>query len=75
MISKVQIMKSLNDAVDKATAWDAVAAKNAEIERLRLLLRRCLSSIKGGKWRDGAGLSAEAHPVWDDVKETLRPRT
>ena len=29
----------MTDTVDKAEAWDAIAAKNAEIERLRLALK------------------------------------
>lgn len=44
----------------------------AEIERLRALLERALKSIEGGQWRDKANLSAEAHPVWDDVREKIR---
>ena len=47
---------------------------DVQIDCLRNLLARCLKSVEGGKWRDKAGLSAEAHPVWDDVREMLRAK-
>ena len=52
--------------------WNGAEPIRTEIGQLRVLLARCLKSVEGGKWRDSAGLSAEAHPVWDDVREKLR---
>ena len=56
-----------------ADMGSAVGLMNADIQidNLRRLLARCLKSVEGSKWRDRTGLSAEAHPVWDDVRETL----
>jgi hypothetical protein len=46
-------------------------AQDAEIARLRAMLARCLKVADSGSWRDSANLSVGAHPVWDDVRETL----
>lgn len=62
--------KLLNTEGEKWVTVDSIELQ--EIARLLALLARCLKSVEGGKWRDGAGLSAEAHPVWDDVRETLK---
>ena len=34
----------MNDSVDKATAWDAISEKNAEIARLRAGFMKCLQA-------------------------------
>ncbi len=65
-------MKTAKAYADEREAY--VLELVAENEQLRTLLPRCLSSVNCGAWRDHVGLSAEAHPVWDDVREALRPR-
>jgi len=46
---------------------DAVAL----IQSQRSLLSRCLKAVSGGHYRDTAHMSAESHPVWDDVREII----
>ncbi len=43
----------------------------AEIELLSALLYRALAAAETGHWRDKAGLSLEALPLWDDARAAL----
>ena len=48
--------------VDKADAWDAIAAKNAEIDRLRAALRE-----------HACRCEQRCVDVWEDVREHVEP--
>ena len=48
---------------------------HVRIDHLQRLLKRAFDVADTKQWRDKAGLNLAAHPLWDEVRNTLSPNT